>query len=250
MSPGTGGRTAKCGERRVYESVLVRRRLPGRRQGPARDAGEPVRAPGRGGIRDRGHLEGRAAGPAGQAVAVAGSLPHGHVAAVHAAGAAACHAAGPGRPPRDLALALIISRVVRRPVSTLTWWNNATLAATSASPMPTPIDIYARDGLGGTATRSRRSWPTAAWPRATVEDGAAGPVVLVAGTQCPLAAAATVPGHRRRETAVVRLLATEGRRVASGLPRRRPVTRPRSPPSRTSSTSSAGRDGHGRRPAG
>src|SRR5215831_15008374 len=88
---------AKSGERRVYESVLVRRTY--------RDGGK---------VRHE-TLANLSALPAGQAVAITGSLPHGHVAAVHAMAARLGLPAllGPAGRQRDLALALIVSRVVR-----------------------------------------------------------------------------------------------------------------------------------------
>src|SRR6266566_9245898 len=59
-------------------------------------------------------LKGRQLVPAGEAVTITRSLPHGHVAAVHAMAARLGLPAllGPAGPQRDLAMALIISRVV------------------------------------------------------------------------------------------------------------------------------------------
>ena len=59
-------------------------------------------------------LKGTPLVPAGQAVAITASLPHGHVAAVHAMAVRLGLPAllGPAGPQRDLALALVISRVV------------------------------------------------------------------------------------------------------------------------------------------
>jgi hypothetical protein len=124
---------ARSGERRVYESVLVRRTyrdggkvkhetlanlsaLPG----PAVDAIEAA-------------LKGVPLVPAGQAVSITGSLPHGHVAAVAAMAGKLGLAAllGPACRERDLALALIVARVVApaSKLSTLTWWADTTLGA-------------------------------------------------------------------------------------------------------------------------
>ena len=124
---------ARSGEQRVYESVLVRRTyrdggkvkhetlanlsaLPG----PAVDAIEAA-------------LKGTPLVPAGQAVRITGSLPHGHVAAAAAmAGKLGLPALlGPACRQRDLALALIIARVVApaSKLSTLTWWADTTLGA-------------------------------------------------------------------------------------------------------------------------
>jgi len=77
-------------------------------------------------------LKGEALVPAGEAaVSVARSLPHGHVAAVHAMARALGLPGllGPAGRQRDLALALIVSRVVApgSKLSTLAWWGDVTL---------------------------------------------------------------------------------------------------------------------------
>jgi DDE family transposase len=79
-------------------------------------------------------LKGEVLVPTGQAAAViARSLPHGHVAAVHAMARRLGLPAllGPAGRQRDLALALIISRVVHpgSKLSTLAWWADVTLGA-------------------------------------------------------------------------------------------------------------------------
>src|SRR5919204_1397 len=75
---------AKSGERRVYESVLVRRTY--RDGGKVRHetlANLPA-LPAEAVAAIEATLKGERLVPAGQAVAITGSLPHGHVAAVHA----------------------------------------------------------------------------------------------------------------------------------------------------------------------
>jgi hypothetical protein len=77
-------------------------------------------------------LKGEALVPAGEAaVSVARSLPHGHVAAVHAMARTLGLPGllGPAGRQRDLALALIVSRVVApgSKLSTLAWWGDVTL---------------------------------------------------------------------------------------------------------------------------
>jgi hypothetical protein len=77
-------------------------------------------------------LKGEVLVPAGQAaVTVARSLPHGHVAAVHAIAAKLGLPAllGPAGRHRDIALALIISRVTHpgSKLSTIAWWADTTL---------------------------------------------------------------------------------------------------------------------------
>jgi hypothetical protein len=92
-------------------------------------------------------LKGRQMVPAGEAVTITRSLPHGHVAAVHAMAARLGLPAllGPAGRQRDLALALVISRVVRpgSKLSTLTWWDDTTLGADLGVAEATADDIYA-----------------------------------------------------------------------------------------------------------
>ena len=139
--------TAKSGERRVYESVLVRRTY--RDGGKVRhetlanlsalpaDAVSAIEAT----------LKGERLVPAGQAVRITAAAPHGHVAAVHAAAVKLGLPAllGPAGRARDLALALIISRVVRpgSKLSTLTWWNDTTLGGDLGVADASTDDIYA-----------------------------------------------------------------------------------------------------------
>ena len=92
-------------------------------------------------------LKGRQMVPAGEAVTITGSLPHGHVAAVHAMAARLGLPAllGPAGRQRDLALALVISRVVApaSKLSTLTWWDDTTLGADLGVAGASTDDIYA-----------------------------------------------------------------------------------------------------------
>jgi hypothetical protein len=79
-------------------------------------------------------LKGQVLVPAGEAAAsIARSLPHGHVAAVHAMARTLGLPGllGPAGRQRDLALALIVSRVVApgSKLSTLAWWGDVTLGA-------------------------------------------------------------------------------------------------------------------------
>jgi hypothetical protein len=134
--------------------------------------------------------------PAGQAVTITRTLPHGHVAAVHAMAARLGLPAllGPAGPQRDLALALVISRVVApdSKLATLTWRADTTLggaarwppAATPATARkarcrsstgcsPTRPAARSRSGYspGTPATRPRsprsRAWcgTSSGWPR-------------------------------------------------------------------------------------
>jgi hypothetical protein len=99
-------------------------------------------------------LKGRNLVPASDAVTITRSLPHGHVAAVHAMAATLGLPAllGPAGRHRELALALIISRVAQpgSKLSTLTWWDDTTLGADLGVAGASTDDIYAAmDWLGG-----------------------------------------------------------------------------------------------------
>jgi hypothetical protein len=138
---------ARSGEQRVYESVLVRRTY--REDGKVKHetlanlsalpAGTVTAV--------EATLKGERLVPAGQAVTITASAPHGHVAAVHAMAAKLGLPAllGPPGRPRDLALALIISRVVApgSKLSTLTWWADTTLGADLGVAGASTDDIYA-----------------------------------------------------------------------------------------------------------
>src|SRR5690242_12907348 len=138
---------AKSGERRVYESVLVRRtyREGGkvRHETLANLSALPAEAV----TAIEATLKGERLVPAGRAVAITGSLPHGHVAAVHAMAVKLGLPAllGPAGRQRDLALALVISRVVApgSKLSTLTWWADTTLGADLAVDGAGTDDLYA-----------------------------------------------------------------------------------------------------------
>ena len=93
-------------------------------------------------------LKGEVLVPAGQAaVTIARALPHGHVAAVHAMARTLGLPAllGPAGRHRDLALALIISRVVHpgSKLSTLAWWGDTTLGPDLGIENATTDEIYA-----------------------------------------------------------------------------------------------------------
>jgi hypothetical protein len=92
-------------------------------------------------------LKGQQLVPAAGAVTITGSLPHGHVAAVHAMTSQLGLPAllGPAGRHRDLALALILSRVLKpgSKLSTLTWWDDTTLSADLGVAGASTDDIYA-----------------------------------------------------------------------------------------------------------
>src|SRR3984893_8976705 len=92
-------------------------------------------------------LKGQQLVPAAAAVTITGSLPHGAAAAVHAMAAKLGLPAlrVPAGRQRDLALALIISRVVApaSKLSTLTWWADTTLGADLGAATVSTGRIYA-----------------------------------------------------------------------------------------------------------
>jgi len=92
-------------------------------------------------------LKGTPLVPAGEAVAIARSVPHGHVAAVWAMAAKLGLPAllGPAGAERDLALALIVSRVVApaSKLATLTWWADTALGADLAVAEASTDAVYA-----------------------------------------------------------------------------------------------------------
>jgi hypothetical protein len=92
-------------------------------------------------------LKGQQLVPAAEAVTITRSVPHGHVAAVAAIAARLGLPAllGPAGRPRDLAMALIISRVARpaSKLSTLTWWADVTLGGDLGVAGASTDEIYA-----------------------------------------------------------------------------------------------------------
>ena len=188
--------TAKSGEQRVYESVLVRRTYRDggkvRHETLANLSALPAEAV----SAIEATLKGERLVPAGQAVTITAAAPHGHVAAVHAAAMQLGLPAllGPAGRARDLALALIISRVVRpgSKLSTLTWWNDTTLGGDLGVAEAAADDIYAAmDWLGHRqdaieAELARRHLAPQANPsRMALFDLSSS---WLEGSQCPLAA--------------------------------------------------------------
>jgi hypothetical protein len=92
-------------------------------------------------------LKGQRLVPAGEAFTITRSLPHGHVAAVAtmAAKLGLAQLLGPACRERDLALALIISRVVHpgSKLSTLNWWSDTTLGVDLGVSQASTDEIYA-----------------------------------------------------------------------------------------------------------
>ena len=169
-------------------------------------------------------LKGQQLVPAGEAVTITGSLPHGHAAAVHAMAAKLGLPAllGPAGPRRDLAMALIISRVIRpgSKLSTLTWWADATLGADLGVDGARTDDIYAAmDWLAGQqdsieAGLAARHLSTAASPsRQALFDLSSS---WMEGRHCPLAARGYSRDGRKGKLQIEYGLLTdpEGRPVA------------------------------------
>ena len=187
---------AKSGERRVYESVLVRRTYRDggkvRHETLANLSALPAEAV----AAIEATLKGERLVPAGQAVTITASLPHGHVAAVAAmAGKLGLPALlGPAGRHRDLVLALVISRVVRpgSKLSTACWWDDTTLGTDLDVAGASTDDIYAAmDWLAGRqdaieAGLARRHLAPAANPaRMALFDLSSS---WLEGSRCPLAA--------------------------------------------------------------
>ncbi len=123
--------TGKDGRERVYETHLLRRSW--REDGKVRNetVANLSRLPAETIELIRRSLAGQRFLPAAAAAQVARSLPHGHAAAVHAMARRLGFPAllGPPGPDRDLAYALIVSRVLRpaSKLSTIAWWDDVTL---------------------------------------------------------------------------------------------------------------------------
>ena len=139
--------TDKQGRRREYESRYLRRTYRDggqvRHETLANLSGLPEQ------VVDsiEAALKGTALVPAAQAVTITRSLPHGHVAAVHAMAIRLGLPAllGPACPQRDLSLALVISRVVSpaSKLSTLAWWSDVTLGTDLGVADASTDDVYA-----------------------------------------------------------------------------------------------------------
>jgi Transposase DDE domain len=187
---------AKSGERRVYESVLVRRTYRDggkvRHETLANLSALPEQAV----AAIEATLKGERLVPAAQAARITRSVPHGHVAAVHAMAAKLGLPAvlGPAGRHRDLALALVISRVVApaSKLSTSTWWSDVTLgtdlgvAGAPTDEIYAAMDWLARRQDAIEAELARRHLAPAANPsRMALFDLSSS---WLEGTRCPLAA--------------------------------------------------------------
>jgi hypothetical protein len=189
-----GSHVDKQGRRRDYESRYLRRTYRDggtvRHETLANLSGLP------GGVVDaiEAALKGTALVPASEAVTITASVPHGHVAAVHAMAVKLGLPAllGPACPQRDLALALIISRVVApaSKLSTVRWWADTTLGADLGA--ASTDDIYAamdwlaaRQDAIEKRLAARHLGPEANPARMALFDLSSS---WLEGTRCPLAA--------------------------------------------------------------
>ena len=122
---------AKSGEERVYESVLLRRTYREGGKVKHETLANLSRLPAEAVTALEATLKGQTLVAAGSEFRIVRSLPHGHVAAVAAMARQLGLPAllGPACRARDIALALIVSRVVRpkSKLSTLAWWPDTTL---------------------------------------------------------------------------------------------------------------------------
>jgi hypothetical protein len=141
-------------------------------------------------------LKGRQLVPADAAATITRSLPHGHVAAIHAQAKALGLPAllGPASKQRDLALALIIARVCRpgSKLATTRWWTDTTLAQDLGVAAATTDEVYAamdwlagrQEGIEKTLARKHLG-PEANPDRLALFDLSSS---WVTGHHCPLAA--------------------------------------------------------------
>jgi Transposase DDE domain len=142
-------------------------------------------------------LKGEVLIPAGQAaVSIARSLPHGHVAAVYAMARQLGLPAllGPAGRHRDIALAMIVSRVVSpgSKLSTLAWWGDVTLGPDLGIADATTDEAYAamdwlqaRQDATESKLARRHLAPDANPSRMALFDLSSS---WLEGTQCPLGA--------------------------------------------------------------
>ena len=141
------GRTTKSGERRVYQSHLLRRTY--REDGKVKHETLANLSALPADVLDavRRSLKGEVLVPAGEAVAIGRSLPHGDVAAVMAQARKLGLPAllGPAGRERDLALALIVSRFVHPATkkATLSWWGDTTLGTDLGVVGASTDEVYA-----------------------------------------------------------------------------------------------------------
>jgi hypothetical protein len=186
--------TDKQGRRREYESRYLRRTYRDGAKVRHETLANLSGLPGQAVDAIEAALKGTALVPAGEAVTISASVPHGHVAAVHAMAARLGLPAllGPACRERDLAVALIVSRVVApaSKLSTLTWWADTTLGAdlgaASTDQIYAAMDwLAARQDQIEKRLAARHLGPEANPARMALFDLSSS---WLEGTHCPLAA--------------------------------------------------------------
>jgi Transposase len=137
----------KAGNTRRYESVLVRRSFRDGGKVKHQTLANLSKLPADVVKVIDAVLKGQRLVPADAAFAITRSVPHGHVAAVAAMADRLGLPAllGPACRERDLALALIISRVIKpgSKLSTLTWWSDVTLGVDLGVADASTDEVYA-----------------------------------------------------------------------------------------------------------
>jgi hypothetical protein len=216
--------TGKDGVERTYETHLLRRSF--REDGKVRNEtvanlshlpGELIEV-------IRGSLAGESFVPASAAATVLRSRPHGHVAAVHAQAVALGLPAllGPVGRGRDLALALVIARVVapRSKLATTSWWADTTLGVDLGIADASTDEVYA--AMDALLARQDRIEATLAARHLGVEANPARMALFdltsawVEGRHCPLAKRGYSRDGKKNRTQIEYGLLTdpEGRPVA------------------------------------
>ncbi len=202
----------KHGERREYQSAYLRRTF--REGGKVRNETVANLSALPAHVVDwvEAGLKGKSLVPADQAATITRSVPHGHVAAVHAQAVALGLPAllGPAGRHRDLALALIISRVVHpgSKLATACWWDDTTLGVDLDVAGASTDEVYAamdwllgrQDAIEATLAR-RHLGPQANPSRMALFDLSS---AWMEGSHCPLAKRGYSRDGKKNRTQIVR----------------------------------------------
>ena len=161
---------AKSGEERVYESVLLRRTYREGGKVKHETLANLSRLPAEAVTALEATLKGQTLVPAGSEFSIVRSLPHGHVAAVAAMARqlGLPTLLGPRCRARDIALALIVSRVIRpgSKLSTLAWRPDTTLGVDLDVAGASSDEVYAAmDWLAERQDTIEKKLTASTWPR-------------------------------------------------------------------------------------